>query len=130
MKTALSARPPGRFHPGRPQHGVRGAQPSLGRRTPPHRPGLGFGQPRVLGGHEGLRELDEDGRHHGALCRLARLLQGLTRERDFIEAYAAHLYAGHLVVWIPSPAHARLAELKLAFEQWGGHAVLRHSLPA
>ena len=88
---------------------------------------LGFSRPQLLSGRDGLRELDEDGRHHGPLCRLARLLQGLTREREFIETYAAHLYAGRPVLWLRLPARSRLAEMKLAFERCGGRAVLYHS---
>lgn len=85
---------------------------------------LGFSRPQLLSGRDGLRELDEDGRHHGPLCRL---LQGLTCEREFIEAYAAHLYAGRPVLWLRLPARSRLAEMKLAFERCGGRAVLYHS---
>lgn len=88
---------------------------------------LGFSRPHLLCGQDGLRELDEDGRYHGPLCRLARFLQGLTREREFIETYAAHLYAGRPVLWLHLASTSRLTELKRAFEQHGGWTVLHHS---
>jgi len=92
-----------------------------------HLAAVGFGPPHILSGQNGLRELDQNGHHHGPLCRLARLLQGLTREREFIEAYAAHLHAGRSVLWLQRPAPSRLTELRRAFERHGGQAVLHHT---
>ncbi|GHF65567.1 hypothetical protein HNQ07_004744 [Deinococcus metalli] len=47
--------------------------------------------PQVLSGAGGLIVLDRDGHHHGPLCRVARAVQSLTREHEFIEWYAEHL---------------------------------------
>lgn len=88
---------------------------------------LGFGEAHVLHGPEGLHDLDEDGSHHGPLFRVARLLQGLTREREFIEYYAAQLYTGRAVLSLRTSGHERLAELREAFLRNGGHAVHHYS---
>jgi hypothetical protein len=70
---------------------------------------LGFGEAQVLHGPQGLHDLDEDGHHHGPLFRVARLLQGLTREREFIEHYAAQLYVGRAVLSLRTSGHERLS---------------------
>ncbi|WP_407543486.1 hypothetical protein Q0M94_27335 (plasmid) [Deinococcus radiomollis] len=88
---------------------------------------LGFGEAQVLHGPKGLHDLDEDGSHHGPLFRLARLLQGLTREREFIEHYASQLYAGRAVLNLRISGHARLAELREAFQRNGRRAVNHYS---
>ena len=88
---------------------------------------LGFGEAQVLHGPAGLHDLDEDGHHHGPLFRVARLLQGLTREREFIEHYAAQLYAGRAVLSLRTSGHERLAELRDAFQRNGGRAVNHYS---
>jgi hypothetical protein len=88
---------------------------------------LGFGEAQVMHGPQGLHDLDEDGSHHGALFRVARLLQGLTREREFIEHYAAQLYAGRAVLSLRTSGHGRLAELREALLRNGGHAVHHYS---
>lgn len=88
---------------------------------------LGFGEARVLHGKEGLHDLDEDGSHHGPVLRVARLLQGLTREREFIEHYAAQLYAGRAVLSLHTSGYERLAELREAFQRYGGRAVNHYS---
>ena len=88
---------------------------------------LGFNEAQVLHESEGLHDLDEDGSHHGPLLRVARLLQGLTREREFIEHYAAQLYAGRVVLSLRTSGHERMAELQEAFRRNGGRAVNHYS---
>ena len=88
---------------------------------------LGFGEAQVLHGWQGLHDLDEDGSHHGPVFRVARLLQGLTREREFIEHYASQLYAGRVVLSLRTSGHDRLTELREAFQRNGGRAVNHYS---
>jgi hypothetical protein len=91
---------------------------------------LGFveAQIQILSGRAGLRELDEYGRHHGLLCRVTRVLQEITREREFIGQYAAQLRAGHLVLGLRGAGRGRLTELRDAFGRHGGHAVHHYGL--
>lgn len=89
---------------------------------------LGVRGAQLLSGPSGLVDLDRDGHHHGVLCRLARALQGLTREHDFIGWYAEHLQAGHVLVCLHAHGRAQLDALRSAFSRRGAHHVNHYGL--
>lgn len=89
---------------------------------------LGFVQAQILSGKAGLRELDEYGRHHGLLCRVSRILQEITRERDFIRLYAEQLHTGHLIMSLRQTGREHREQLRTAFKRYNGHAVHHYGL--
>ena len=89
---------------------------------------LGFVQAQMLYGRAGLRELDEYGRYHGLLCRMTRVIQHLTREREFISQYAAQLHTGHVIMSLRNTGREHRAQLKDAFDRYGAHAVHHYGL--
>ncbi|GHF61763.1 hypothetical protein HNQ07_004202 [Deinococcus metalli] len=89
---------------------------------------LGLAHTEVLSGADGLIALDVTGAHHGTACRVTRILQGLTRERDFIEHYGAQLAAGRHVVALRHGVGRHLPALHSAFQRRGGHDVNHYGL--
>lgn len=60
-------------------------------------------QVQVLEGHDGVKELDLDGRHHGVVARMVRSMQGITDEREHIGRYVQALLKGCYVVAVAVP---------------------------
>ncbi|MFC3833428.1 hypothetical protein [Deinococcus rufus] len=89
---------------------------------------LGILDTQILSGAAGLVDLDPDGHHHGLACRLARAVQGLTREHDFIGWYAEQLKAGHVLVCLHARGQVRLQAVRAAFTRQGGHHVNHYGL--
>jgi nucleotide-binding universal stress UspA family protein len=61
-------------------------------------------------GPAGSAAIDPDGRHHGRMARLWRLLEKATPERDLLEQYASEVDAGRVCIGghIDSPEGARV----------------------
>lgn len=84
-------------------------------------------QVRILEGEEGSRELDQDGRRHGLLARLRRLVQGMTDELAHLEEYAHALSRGRVVVAMHLPTHTHASDVGLAFKSCGARFVHHYS---
>lgn len=86
---------------------------------------LDFGdlQVQVLEGHDGIKELDVDGRHHGLVARMVRAMQGITDEREHIGQYVQALLKGCYVVAVAVPPRKPDAVRRIAgaFRSCGAH---------
>jgi hypothetical protein len=80
-------------------------------------------QVRVLMGEDGSRELDHDGRHHGLMARLRRILQAITEERGHVHEYAWALSQGKVVVSVQLPPRVDKAPVCQAFKASGAHFI-------
>lgn len=85
--------------------------------------GCGDQQVEILEGEDGARRLDPDGRHHGLVARLVRMLQAMTDERVHVERYTRELLLGRFVVSVSVPNRALYGPICEAFKDAGGHSV-------
>lgn len=91
--------------------------------------GLQSEKVEILEGEEGIAALDPDGRHHGLVARLVRLLQSITDERDLAERYVRDLLMGRYVVAVSLPNDRTVFEQTCrAFRDSGGHAINYYGL--
>lgn len=80
----------------------------------------------VLHGQEGIELLDPDGRYHGTLARLSRLLHKVMSEFEVheFEIMQEHLEQGHIVIGVHAPNDAEREKAHQIMHDCGGHHIM------
>ena len=84
---------------------------------------MGGAKIEVIAGETGVRRLDRNGRYHGPLARMRRMLQHLGEEQRHLERYENEITAGHYLISVPVRGPDAKNQVRDVLRAQNGHFV-------